>query len=250
MAAARPVIGVIGCNKPLEGEIAATVKARYLDALVNFAGAIPLIAPSLNRAEDAPAIVRRVDAVLLTGSTSNIAPHRFGAEAGREPFDDHRDETSFALIKAAQSANIPIIGVCRGLQEINVALGGTLADHRDAEEEVSVSHHAPDDASLEGMFNHFHDVDVAPGSLLSQITGTAQIKVNSVHYQTIDRLGDGLRIEATALDNVVEAISSRDDQSIFAVQWHPEWRPETRSHDVAFWKHVGNLARASLNQAR
>lgn len=249
MAAARPVIGVIGCNKPLEGEIAATVKARHLNAVVNFADAIPLIVPSMSRAEDAPSIISRVDAILLTGSTSNIAPHRFGAEAGREPFDDNRDETSFALIQAAHSANIPIVGICRGLQEINVALGGTLADHRDAEE-VSVSHHAPDDAALEEMFNHFHDVDVAPGSLLSQIIGTAQIKVNSVHYQTIDRLGDGLRIEATALDNVVEAISSRDGHSIFAVQWHPEWCPETRPHDVAFWRHVGNLARASLNQTR
>jgi len=249
MGETRPVIGVIGCSKPLEGEVASTVKARYLDAVVTHADAIPLIVPSLIRASDVSAILGRLDAVLLTGSTSNIAPHHFGSDAGREPFDAQRDETSLALVHAAQSANIPLIGICRGLQEINVALGGTLTDHRDADE-VSDTHHAPDDASLEEMFNHFHEVDVAPGSLLSEVTGNQQINVNSVHYQTIARLGDGLRIEATAADNVIEAISSRDGHSIFAVQWHPEWRPETRPHDLAIWRHIGNLARASFAQAR
>jgi len=249
MGAVRPVIGVIGCSKPLEGEIATTVKARYLDAVANHADAIPLIVPSFSRASDVSAIVGRLDAILLTGSTSNISPHHFGSDAGREPFDAQRDETSIALVHAAQSANIPIIGICRGLQEINVALGGTLADHRDADE-VSVEHHAPADVSLEEMFNHFHEVDVAPGSLLSNITGSQNLSVNSVHFQTIARLGDGLRIEATAPDNAIEAISSRDGHSIFAVQWHPEWRPETRPHDLAIWRHIGNLARASLAQAR
>lgn len=243
--AQRPVIGVIGCNKMLEGEPAQTVKGRYVDAVSRYADAIPLIIPSLDRPEDAPAIIDRVDALLLTGAISNIEPHHFGDGDGREPKDPFRDTTALALIAAAREADAPIIGICRGLQEINVALGGTLSDQRD-DDTGSVTHHAPDDASWEDMFAQTHEIDVAPGSLLSQIVGASHLDVNSVHYQYVATLGDGLRVEATAHDGVVEAISSRDGHAIFAVQWHPEWRPDTRPHDLAFWRHVGNLARLRL----
>lgn len=240
--AQRPVIGVIGCNKMLEGEPAQTVKSRYVEAVAQYADAIPLIIPSLDRPEDAVAIIDRVDALLLTGAISNIEPHHFGGDEGREPKDPLRDRTVMALIAAAREADAPIIGICRGLQEINVALGGTLTDQRENDVNT-VSHHAPDEASLEEMFAHTHKIDVSPGSLLSQIVDASQLEVNSVHYQQVASLGDGLRVEATAHDGVVEAISSRDGHSIFAVQWHPEWRPTERPHDLAFWRHVGDLAR-------
>lgn len=239
----RPVIGVIGCNKMLEGEMAQTVKARYIEGVVRFADAVPLIIPSIGRAEDAPVIVGRLDAVLLTGSVSNVEPQHFGGGAPREPRDAARDTTSLALIHAAQQANVPVIGICRGLQEINVALGGSLSDQRD-DIDSTLPHHASDGANLEEMFAHSHQVDVAPGSLLRQVVNADRLLVNSVHYQSVARLGEGLRVEATAPDGVVEAFSSRDGRSIFAVQWHPEWRPETRPHDLAFWQHVGELARA------
>lgn len=240
--AQKPVIGIIGCNKELEGEPSHNVKARYVEGVAKFADAIPLIVPSLGQLDDMPAIVARLDAVLLTGATSNIEPHHFGGYGGREPRDAMRDATSLALIKAAQEAGVPVIGICRGFQEINVALGGTLIDQRD-DDEISIAHHASDGASLEEMFAHSHPVDVSPGSSLAQVVGAQRLLVNSVHYQMIDQLGEGLRVEATTADGVVEAISSRDGRSIFAVQWHPEWRPETRPHDLAFWRYVGELAR-------
>lgn len=240
----KPVIGVIGCNKALEGEPAHTVKARYIQSLVAYAEAIPLIVPSVGNPEDLSAIVPKLDAILLTGGTANIEPDHYQSGEGHGPWDPARDVTSFALIRAAQAANVPIIGICRGLQEINVALGGSLIDWRDAETGMH-AHHAPDDADLEGMFAHSHKIGVSPGSLLSEITGSDEILVNSVHYQMIGRLGSGLRVEATADDGCIEAISSRDGRSIFAVQWHPEWRAEERAHDLAFWAYVGALARAS-----
>ncbi len=238
----RPIIGVIGCNKMLEGEPAQTVKSRYIAGIADFADGIPLIIPSLGRPEDAPAIIAQLDGLLLTGATSNIEPQHFGGVGGRGPRDPHRDTTSLSLIMAAQAAGVPVIGICRGLQEINVALGGTIIDQRDAATRA-MDHHAADDADLEGMFGHTHSVDVAPGSLLGEITGERTLAVNSVHYQHIGQLGDGLRVEATAEDGVVEAISSRDGRSIFAVQWHPEWRPAERPHDLAFWRYVGALTR-------
>jgi len=240
--ASEAVIGIIGCVKPLEGETAHTIKVRYLDAVRAHSGLAAVIIPSLEDSSDIAAIVSRLDGILLTGSTSNMEPHNFGGRNGREPRDPARDATALALIAAAQEAKIPVVGICRGFQEINVALGGTLADQRDAEA-PNIAHHASDDATLEEMFAHSHQIDVSPGSRLEQITQAKKLLVNSVHYQTIDRLGDNLRVEATSADGVVEAISSRDDHSLFAVQWHPEWRPETRPHDLAFWHHLGEIVR-------
>ncbi|RUT31251.1 gamma-glutamyl-gamma-aminobutyrate hydrolase family protein [Arsenicitalea aurantiaca] len=238
----RPLIGIIACNRPVEGEPAQIVKARYIDAVIRFAEAVPVLCPSTDRPEDAEILVRRLDAVLLTGSNSNIEPHRYGgAGAGAPPHDAERDGMSAALVKAAIAAGKPVFGICRGLQEINVALGGSLFDQREKGHGV---HHAPDGVSLEEMFGHGHVASPVEGSQLSDFAGGAPLQVNSVHYQTIERLGDGLVIGATAEDGVIEAVESpRGTTPVLAVQWHPEWRPETRPHDMAFWREVGRLAR-------
>lgn len=242
----RPLIAVIGCNRLVEGEPVQTVKTRYVAAVAEEAGAVPVIVPSLGRAEDAAVIASRVDAIVLTGSASNVNPGAYGAAAGREPFDPNRDRTAFALVRAARHFGVPVIGICRGFQEINVALGGTLGDERD---HGTASHHAPDDAELDEMFAFCHEVTPAPASLYARIAGTGPVMVNSVHYQHIDRLGEGLRVVATAPDGVIEAIASREaDPLIFAVQWHPEWRPKERPHDIAFWRWVGEAARRAARR--
>lgn len=242
----RPLIAVIGCNKTLEGEPAQAVKTRYVAAIAEEASAVPLIVPSLGRADDAIAIVPHVDAILLTGTTSNLEPRTYGAASGREPFDPARDRTAFALIRAARHFSVPVIGICRGFQEINVALGGTLKDERDA---GTALHHAPDDADLDAQFGFSHEVMPSPASLYARIAGADPVSVNSVHYQQVDRLGEGLRVEAVSADGVVEAFASREaDPLIFAVQWHPEWRPRERAHDVAFWRWVGEAARRNAQR--
>jgi len=245
----RPVIAVSSCNKLIEEEAATVAKNRYLDTLGRFADAVPVVVPPLGKPEDAAEIVSRVDAILLTGSVSNVEPHHYGSTASnRGPHDPTRDITTISLIRAARHFGVPIIGVCRGLQEINVAFGGTLSDGREAQD---WAHHAGEDQPLEQMFEHLHKVTFAPASVLARITGQSEAEVISVHFQHIERLGEGLRIEATAEDGVIEAISSREaEPQVIAVQWHPEWRPEQRPHDLRFWRLVGDMARRHRHQGR
>lgn len=242
----KPVIGVIGCHREFEGEEAHLVKARYVTGVREFADAIPVILPGFAAPEDAYPALARLDGVLLTGSSSNMAPEHYdGPEAVRGPFDRKRDATTLALIEAARQLGLPLFGICRGLQEINVALGGSLRDQRD-DAERQVAHHSRDEAELEEMFAQTHMADLAPGSTLAQLFGETRIEVNSVHYQTVDRLGEGLRVEATAEDGVVEAVAARDGSPLLAVQWHPEWRPAERAHYLKFWEALGEAARAHL----
>jgi putative glutamine amidotransferase len=247
---AKPVIGVISCNREIEGEAGQTVKNRYLDGVSRYADAIPMIIPTNAEPSDSAAIVARLDGLLLTGSSSNIEPERYGVEQpGRLPSDARRDAMSGALIKAAIAAGKPVFGICRGFQEINVALGGTLVDQRDTDN-VAYLHHAPDGLGLEAMFNHFHAVDVLPGTPLQSFTGSTGLTVNSVHFQTIGRLGEGLRINAVGNDGVIESISTTDTPApVFAVQWHPEWHPDNRPHDLAFWRYLHDAAAAASKNA-
>lgn len=250
MVLQRPVIGVIGCGRTVEGEPAQAVKYRYLEAVERFADAVPLIIPSNQSADNVAGLVARLDAVLLTGSNSNVDPQRYRSGApAQAPVDAARDGFSAALIHAAINAGKPLFGVCRGLQEINVAMGGTLRDMRGAD--GTAAHHAPSEASLDESFAWGHDILVVGGSLLHRVTQANSLRVNSVHFQTIDHLADGLVINARAGDGVVEAVSAPHTAApVFAVQWHPEWRPEGRPHDVAFWHFLGEAARAHYVPAR
>lgn len=240
----KPVIGVIACGREVEGEPAQAVKLRYLQGVEQHASAVPLMIPSSQPAANARAIVERLDAVLLTGSNSNIEPHRFGSDRpGQLPIDNGRDELSLALIHAAIDLAKPLFGVCRGLQEINVALGGTLRDLRQGRDWQA--HHAAPEAPLVATFSHDHPIDLVPGSMLHRYAGSDSLRVNSVHYQAIDRLADGLVVNATGPDGVVEAVSAAHSAApVFAVQWHPEWRAHERQHDLAFWHYLGEAARS------
>jgi putative glutamine amidotransferase len=241
----RPVIGVIACGRTVEGEPAQAVKHRYLEAVERFANAVPLIVPTNQRPENAAVVVARLDALLLTGSNSNIAPSRYGSDApGQAPTDDGRDDFGQALIHAAITAAKPVFGICRGLQEINVALGGTLKDLR-----ASIGpdfHHAPPEASLAESSGFTHPILVTPNGILHRFAEADHLEVNSVHYQAIDRLAEGLVTNATGPEGVIEAVAATTTPApVFAVQWHPEWRPDSRPHDLAFWHYLGEAARAS-----
>ena len=220
------------------------VKHRYLEAVEIHAGAAPLIIPSNQSEAHIADLVARLDAILLTGSNSNIEPSRFGSSvAPKPPTDIRRDGLSHALIHAAIVAGKPLFGICRGLQEINVALGGTLRDLRDAG--GWQQHHAAPEASLSDTFAHTHAVEVVAGSALGRYTSSDELDVNSVHYQAIDHLAEGLVINARSSDGVVEAISAvHSPAPVFAVQWHPEWRASERAHDLAFWRYLGEAARS------
>lgn len=245
----QPVVGVIACGREVEGEPAQAVKHRYLEAIEQFARSVPLIVPSNQSESNIADIVARLDAVVLTGSNSNIAPRYYGSDlSGQAPIDDGRDGLSQALIRAAITAAKPVFGICRGLQEINVALGGTLRDLRDSG--LAGPHHAPPDVALEDMFAFGHDVTVLANGTLHRYAKSARLAVNSVHFQAIDRLAEGLVVNATGPDGVIESVSASNTPApVFAVQWHPEWRPLGRPHDMAFWQYLGDAARSQYMPA-
>lgn len=237
----RPLIGIICCNRQIGIETAQAVMNRYVVAVARHAQADAVLIPALEPGQDIANIVRRVDAVLLTGSLSNLEPARSGASDGTGPYDPHRDALAVALLAAAATHDKPLFGICRGLQEINVALGGTLRADLAA---ISGMHHAPAEVHFAGMFDHAHDVALTPGGVLAAMTGQTHLNVNSVHFQGIAALAPGLTVEAVAPDGLIEAVSGRSGSApMLGVQWHPEYYADNDRHSRAFFALLGEAAR-------
>ena len=235
--AARPVIGVLCCNEVSERPIQA-VATRFIESLVTFAGVTVVLIPAVASACDAVALAARLNGLLLTGSRSNVAAARYGAgDADTGPLDEQRDAVALHLAGQMIEAGRSAFGICRGLQELNVLFGGTLADT------APDAHHraARDTPDYADLFDHHHDVDIAPDGMLAETTRARRLRVNSVHRQGLDRLGGGLRIEATAADNgLIEAFSARPcGGDVLAVQWHPEWDTARSPASRAFFERIG-----------
>ncbi len=223
----RPVIGVIS-NSHREGAHALqAIGEKYLSAIATIAGALPLIIPALPEPLAVDDLVASLDGLLLPGGYSNIDPVHYGvAEAPRDTTlqDAQRDATALQLIHAAINAGLPLLGICRGHQEINVALGGTL--HQAVHEVPGCLDHREDCAQpLEVQYGPSHEVSIEPGGLLAHwLPAQRRWTVNSVHGQGIDHLADGLQIEARAPDGLIEAVSLPAARALtLGVQWHPEW---------------------------
>lgn len=240
---ARPVLGIIACNRIVGVEPAQAVMDRYVRAAMVHADVAALIIPSLPDLMSAAEVAPRLDGILLTGSPSNVETSRYGETQGNGPFDPARDEIALSMVGRMVEAGKPVFGVCRGFQEINVALGGTL--RRDtSENDDLIRHHAPDGASFDAMFEHLHPVHLAAGGMLARALGKQDLTVNSVHYQGIGRLAEPLSVEARAPDGLVEAYSARiNDAPVVAVQWHPEWNTDTNSDSQAFFHLLGRALR-------
>lgn len=215
----RPLLGVSCCLRGDAAEPVHGVIDRYILGAA-LAGANVLLVPAI--AADWYSLAGHLDGLLLTGSPSNMAPERYGADKGDGPFDPARDGTVLGLVDAMLARGKTVFGICRGFQELNVAFGGTL--RRVGEAEGDLAHHAPDGVSLAEMFAHDHPVTPVAGGRLAAAFGDGPLSVNSVHYQGVDRLGEDLSVEARAPDGLVEAFSGRRGQGrVLAVQWHPEW---------------------------
>jgi putative glutamine amidotransferase len=222
---------------------------RYATAAMAWADCAALLVPTLPELMTAREVAPRLDGLLLTGSPSNIAPERYrqiGSGETDGPFDPGRDEMTQALIEAMLDLGRPVFGVCRGLQELNVAFGGAL--RRDtADNPELIVHHAPKAAAFADMFEHEHEVILSPGGVLNRAFGRDRLRVNSVHYQGIDRLGAGLAVEAVAPDGVVEAVSALvNGAPVVGVQWHPEWRTEQNPDSQAFFRLFGGALRGEM----
>lgn len=216
------------------------VGEKYIAAVRDGAGALPMLVPVLENPLSAGDVLRAVDGLLFTGSPSNVSPSYYGGPAPRDGdiADSNRDATTLPLIKAAIAAGVPIFCICRGLQELNVALGGTLFQHL-AEQSGRADHTATHRSTIAEKYGPAHAVRVEPGGLLADLVGEATFEVNSLHAQAIDRLAPPLRIEARAPDGTIEAVSMPEAGGfLIAVQWHPEWHwwenPQSRALFAAF----------------
>lgn len=246
MPTPRPVLGIIACNRLVSGEAAQAVMLRYARSAMAYADAPALIIPSVPDLMDVSEVIERIDGVLLTGSPSNLEAHHYSEEEGQGPYDPQRDATALRLIDQVSKTGKPIFGICRGFQEINVALGGSL--RRDtASNPQLLRHHSVSDDDLEEMFGLLHPVILAEGGLLHRAYGKRELEVTSVHYQGIGRLADGLTVEANSPDGLVEAYSTRLGKSrVVAVQWHPEWKASENPDSQRFFGLLGQAMRGEL----
>lgn len=242
---ARPVLGIIACKRKVGGEPAQAVIERYIRPTMEYADVAALIIPSLPDLMSASEVASRLDGVLLTGSPSNVEPHRYADEGGDGPFDPGRDAIALAMVDRMTSLGKPVFGICRGFQEINVALGGTLRRDVSASEDL-LAHHAAADVPFDAMFDHLHPVSLSKGGLLAQAFGKDELIVNSVHFQGVGRLAEGLEIEARAPDGLIEAFSTQIGAApVIAVQWHPEWNTQTNPDSQAFFRLLGRVLRGT-----
>lgn len=241
----RPVLGVICCNRNIDGQAAQSVMTRYLNSSLTYADAAGLLIPAMPELFNAREVAPRLDGLLLTGTPSNLDPARYGelVDDAPGPFDPDRDEMTSRLVEAMLDLGKPVFGICRGFQELNVAFGGTL--RRDmAEHPELMKHHAPPGVGFEDMFSHTHPVALTPGGLLERAYGKGELDIVSVHFQGADKLGDGLKVEARAPDGVVEAVSAEvNGAPVLAVQWHPEWKAHENPESQLFFNLLGRALR-------
>lgn len=250
MSSRTPIVLVTSCNRQLGDHPFHIAGRKYVDG-VRLAGALPLIAPPFEEGQ-LDDLLDAADGVLFTGSPSNVHPSHFGETVHDTslPLDPERDAWTLPLIRKVLARGMPLFAICRGTQEANVALGGTL--HQAVQEQPGLNdHRAPKDGSAELQYGLSHPVDVVPGGLLSSIVGRASFDVNSVHGQGIKRLADGLRVEAVAPDGLVEAFTSPAAPGFnLCVQWHPEWRAAANPVSVQLFNAFGVAVRAYRDRVR
>lgn len=260
-----PVVLVPACQRILGRHPFHVAGKKYIDA-VRLAGCVPLVVPAA-QADELPALLSMASGILLTGSPSNVHPSHFGEEVLDEslPLDPERDAWTLPLIRLALRRGMPLLGICRGFQEVNVALGGSL--YQAVHDEVGLMDHRGDGSKpVEEEYGESHPVKLIHGGLLDQaLQGMAEpviqggeFMVNSLHGQGVKRLADGARIEALAPDGVVEAFSwhpAADDAEAvhggfnLCLQWHPEWQAASNPVSQRIFKAFG-AACAAYQSAR
>lgn len=242
----QPIVAVSTDVRQFENYTWHAAPKQYIEAAMDGAGVLPLLVPSLGARIDFDWLLASVDGVMVTGSKSNVHPALYGGEAteANGPYDHDRDATTLPLIRKAIEAGVPLLAICRGIQELNVALGGTLAAELQ-EREGSMDHRAPASDQQDERFAIRHPVSIRPGTCLAGVFGAGEIDVNSVHRQGIDRLGARLQVEAVAEDGTVEAVSVRDARAFaVGVQWHPEYWVRTDDASARIFRAFGDAVRS------
>jgi putative glutamine amidotransferase len=239
------IVGIPVCAKTIHEMPYHQTPARYAEAVLGGVEALPMLIPPLG--ERMLAVLDHIDGLLVPGSPSNVHPSHYNGGDSETPdlHDLERDHTTLPLIRAAIARGVPLLAICRGIQELNVALGGSLIQRVHIQD--GRRDHRGGTGPLEVRYGIRHPIAVT-GSL-AKILGVGSIMVNSIHGQAIDRLADGLVVEATAPDGTIEAVAMPDAKDfVLGVQWHPEWAYAGNPHSVAIFRAFGDACRRTNAQ--
>lgn len=241
-----PLVAIPACIRHLDSADWQAVQTQYVNAVLKVTKAMPVIVPALETGADLSAVLDRVDGVLISGSATNVHPSLYNADwtEADGPFDPARDATSLNLIRQAIERGIPLLAICRGIQELNVALGGTLA--REIQEQPgNWDHRKPPVESRDEMYAIRQPVLIEKGSCMERYLGVSgEVQVNSLHRQAIGEKAPRLQVEAKAQDGTIEAVSVIDAKGFaIGVQWHPEYWAEEDSPSRALFEAFGTAVR-------
>ena len=245
MKSRRPVIGIAADRRMIGNHAFHLAGEKYMKAITEAAGGIPVLLPALGDGADIEEALNHLDGIVLPGSPSNVEPHHYAGvpSAPGTLHDPERDSTTLTLIPRAVALGVPLLGICRGFQEVNVAFGGTLLQ-RIHEVPGHLDHRDDETLELEVQYGPAHAVRLEPGGLLIKLAQAPEIRVNSLHWQGVERLGEGLAVEARAPDGLIEGFQVRNSRSFaVAVQWHPEWRAMSNPFSRALFAAFGDASR-------
>lgn len=244
------LLGIICNEKHHEIDTLQAVNRLYLDAVKRHMDVQPVLIPALADTPDRSydIVLDRLDGLLLTGNRSNVHPKHYGVAADKvyEPYDENRDETAFALIAGALRRDLPLLAICRGFQELNVALGGSLMTNIH-KMDGKLSHRTPKGDTHDARFVARHEVHFTAGGYFETLLGASSAMTNSLHWQAVDRLADALRVEGTSEDGIIEAAQHTQARYCVGVQWHPEYQ---NGENMISEKLFGDFNRAMREAAR
>lgn len=239
-----PRVGLPTDHKQIGAHPFLAVGEKYVRAVVDGAGCLPLLVPTLDPVLPLRQVLDGLDGLLLTGAVSNIEPHHYSDESSYEGnlLDPRRDATNLPLIPLAIELGVPVLAICRGFQEVNVAFGGSLYQ-KVHEQPGFMDHRENKDDPLDVQYGPAHEVALVPGGLLATLVGDTRATVNSLHGQGVRRLGEGLVVEAQAPDGLIEAFRRDGPVFMLAVQWHPEWKGAENPFYLSIFRAFGDACR-------
>ncbi len=246
MTASLPLVGLPADTYENSGFLFHSLGDKYVRALAEVSKVLPVMIPSMIDVMSLDALLQHLDGVLMTGAVSNVHPPHYGEtpSTDHEPYDHKRDDTTLKLIRAVIDKGIPLFCICRGFQELNVVMGGTLETELQRGE-GRLDHRAPKSESIDVRYGPAHSVAVAKGGMLERIIGKSETRVNSIHRQGVKVLGSGLNVEATAPDGIIEAVSVKGARSFaFGTQWHPEFQAARNPDSFKLFSAFGDAVRA------
>ena len=246
MSLRPPLVAIPTCFREVNERVMYTAVVRYPHAVVDAAGCLPMLIPSIGEKLDIDALLETIDGLLLTGSPSNVEPYHYAGPPSREGtlHDPDRDATTLPLIREAVRRDLPVLAICRGIQELNVALGGTLHQRVHEMPGGKVHRSGPGPKTMDERYGPRHPVSLVPDGFFAARAGADEIMVTSLHGQGIDRPAPPLKVEAIAPDGLVEAVSMPGARFVVGVQWHPEYKPLENPISKALFGAFGDACRA------